>query len=162
MNEKMLIEAPCVVDIDKGKQLANCIFVHNKQPMSIHLAVEQLAYYFQREFNYDFIQYTAYEDKENPKSNAYIWIDSDFYGTFAIGAIVFRFLTDAHQPKKWSLEWVWFHPYYRNKGLLTAAWKSFQKKYGKDFLIEPPTSKAMDAFLIKMKAQDSTNNDNNT
>lgn len=150
MNEKMLIQAPSVIDIDKTKMTGNCIFVHNKQHMSIHKAVEQLAYYFKREFKFDFVQYTAYEDVNNPKSDAYVWIDSNFSDTFAVGAVNFRFLGDVNQPKKWSLEWVWLHPYYRNQGLLSGAWKAFQKKYGKDFLIEPPISKAMACFIKKM------------
>lgn len=151
---KTLIETPSVIDIDIGRKIGNCILVHNKQPISIHKAVEQIAYYFKREGEFDFVQYTAYEDKDNPKSDSYIWIDSNFEDTFAVGATNFRFRGDVGQQQRWSMEWVWFHPYYRNKGLLTGAWKAFQKKYGKDFLLEPPLSKAMEAFINKMKGKE--------
>ena len=148
-----MILAPSVIDINKGQHCGNAYYLHKNQPISIHKAVEQIAYYFKREFKFDFVQYCAYEDKDNSKSDAYIWIDTNWDDTFAVGAANFRFLGDVGQPKKWSLEWVWFHPYYRNQGLLSTAWPYFEKKYGKGFLIEPPLSKSMEAFIKKMKEE---------
>jgi hypothetical protein len=150
MKDNLIISTPSVIDMDFNKKIGNFFIVDKKQPISIHKAVEQLAYYFSREFNYDFIQYTAYQDRYNTRSNAYIWIDADWDDTFAIGAANFRFLGDVGQINKWSLDWVWFHPYYRNKGLLTQSWKHFEKKYGKNFHVEPPLSRGMISFLNKI------------
>ena len=151
MNERLLILAPSVIDLDKGKKIGNAYFVDKKQPLSIHKAVEQIAYYFKREGNFDFVQYCAYEDRENPNSDAYIWVDSNWDDLFVVGAANFRHLRDKGQSQEWCMEWVWFHPYYRNKGLLSGAWKSFEKKYGNNFQLEPPLSKAMESFVNKMR-----------
>jgi hypothetical protein len=155
MRENLSISMPSVIDLLPGKKLGNAHFVHSNQPISIHKAVEQLAYYFKREGRYDFVQYCTYEDKDNKKSESYIWTDTDWDDKFIVGAINFRFLGDVGQNNEWSLEWVWFHPYYRNRGLLSEAWPHFQKKYGKNFRIEPPLSKAMQRFIDKMNPSES-------
>ena len=154
MLNNLTILTPSVIDIDESKKIGNAFFISPNQPTSVHKAVEQLAYYFKREFEFDFVQYTVYEDKNNPKCDAYLWVDNTWEGPVAIGATVFRFHGDVGAQKKWSMEWVWFHPYYRNKGLLSGAWKNFKKKYGKDYLLEPPLSKAMEAFVKKMKGKE--------
>ena len=150
MTSNLIICAPSVIDINRSKKVGNCFLVDKNQPMSIHKAVEQLAYYFKREGRFDFVQYTANEDKNSKNSNAYIWIDTDWEDTFAVGACAFRFLGDVGQIKNWSLQWAWMHPYYRCKGLLTGAWSSFVEYYGKDFDIELPLSHEMECFLKKM------------
>lgn len=146
----LIITTPSVIDINKTKKIGSCYLVDKDQPESVCRAVEKLSHYFKREFHYDYNQYTAYEDKESKLVRAYIWIDSDWEDTFAVGACGFRFLGDVNQIKNWSFQWGWFHPYYRNRGLLSAAWPSFVKKFGKDFHVEPPISKAMEDFLKKM------------
>ena len=150
MRNDLLIESPSVIDINKKDKFGSCYLVDKNQPMSIHKAVEQLAYYFKREGAFDFVQYTANEDRHNKNSKAYIWIDTDWDDTFAVGACEFRFLGDVDQIKDWSLQWVWMHPYYRCKGLLTQAWPHFIKQYGKDFHCAPPLSGEMECFLKKM------------
>jgi len=151
MKDDLTIYLPSVIDLDQSKAIGNCFIANKNQPVSIHKAIEKLSYYFKNEFNFDYVQYTAFGDMNNAKSQAYIWIDDDWDDTFAVGACCFRFLGDVGQCNKWSLEWIWFHPYYRNKGLLAGAWKSFEKKYGKDFHIQPPLSKGMERFLEKMR-----------
>lgn len=148
--ELLLIEAPSVIDINKKEKLGNCYLVDKNQPHSIHKAIEQLAYYFKREGRFDFIQYTANEDRHNKNCHGYIWIDTDWEDTFAVGAATFRFLADVDQIQNWSMQWVWMHPYYRCKGLLSKAWPHFVEYYGKDFHCEPPLSFEMQRFLKKM------------
>lgn len=150
MKSNLIIEAPSVIDLNRNKKFANCFIVDDKQPKSIAKAVEQLAYYFKREGRFDFVQYVAYEDRDSARVNAYIWIDTDWDDTFAVGAAGFRFLGDVGQVNNWSLQWVWFHPYYRCKGLLSGAWEAFVNRYGKDFHIELPLSYEMECFLKKM------------
>jgi hypothetical protein len=49
----------------------------------------------------------------------------------------------------WVLDWVWLHPYKRNKQVLSQHWDFFTKKFGDEFHIEHPVSKSMKAFLKK-------------
>jgi hypothetical protein len=65
-----------------------------------------------------------------------------------IGAVCFRFR------KKWTLDWVWIHPYQRRKGHLTHAWPVFKNMFG-DFAVMKPLSSAMNSFLPKMQGLDS-------
>src|SRR4029079_2470441 len=117
MKNNLIIEAPSVIDLNRNRKFANCFIVDKSQPESIAKAVEQLGYYIKREGGFDFVQYVAYEDRDSAKVNAYIWVDTDWEDTFAVGAAGFRFLGDVGQINDWSLQWVWFHPYYRCKGL---------------------------------------------
>lgn len=149
MKEHKTIDLPRLYDINTDVMLGKAICVGNDQPVSAHKAVEQLAIYFKREFHYDYTQYTAFEDKDNDKSNAYIWLDSDWESNYAIGAAVFRYLTDVGDKPRWVMQFVWFHPYYRRAGLLTETWKHFQEKYG-DFDLEEPVSDSMRKFVKKM------------
>lgn len=150
MNNNLMILAPSVIDINKNEKVGNCFLLDKTQPMSIHKAVEQLSYYFKREGRFDFVQYTANENIDNLNSHAYIWIEEEWDDTVAIGACEFRFLGDVDQIKNWSLQWIWMHPYYRGKGLLSGAWPSFVEYYGKNFHVEPPLSREMKYFLKKM------------
>lgn len=150
MREQKTIELPRLYDIHTDAMFGKAIYVGNDQPVSAHKAVEELAIYFRREFDFDYTQYTAFEDKDNDKSDAYLWIDTDWESHFATGAAVFRYLTDVGQKHRWVMQFVWFHPYYRRAGLLTETWKHFQEKYG-DFELEEPVSESMKRFADKMK-----------
>jgi hypothetical protein len=48
----------------------------------------------------------------------------------------------------YALQWIWFHPFLRRKGLLKEAWPAMVGDYG-DFIPEPPLSHAMARFLVK-------------
>ncbi len=48
----------------------------------------------------------------------------------------------------WCLDWLWIHPYARDRKVLTKHWLTFNSKFG-DFFIEPPYSKAMQPFIEK-------------
>ncbi len=150
MINNCLIYTPYVDDLNREKKMGTSFPVDKRQPDSIHKAVETLAGYFKREGHFDYIQYAAHEDKDSKNANAYIWVDEDWEGTFAVGAAGFRYLGDIGQIKAWSLQWVWFHPYYRCKGLLSGGWQQFVNKYGKDFDVAKPLSSEMKLFLKKM------------
>lgn len=150
MKRDYIIEAPSVIDFIPTKKFGNALYVNREQPISIFKAVEQIATYFQKEGGFSFLQYSAYEKRRIKTTDAYIWIDEDWDDTLAIGACAFSKDGDVGGNGKWGLQWVWIHPYYRNRGLLTEAWPHFEKKYGKCFDIEKPLSKHMESFLNKM------------
>src|SRR5260370_152313 len=49
----------------------------------------------------------------------------------------------------WSLQWVWLHPYLREKGHLKKAWPVFIEDLGEPVEVEAPYSRAMEAFLTR-------------
>jgi hypothetical protein len=119
-------------------------------------AVEKIAYFFRREFGYDFPPYTATEntdadiDGTNP-SVVFMWLgrDVDWSGNkkaIAYGACGFgRDFNDKH---RWCLSWVWFHPYERRRQHLSNAWPYFHERFGA-FSIDTPLSLEMQVFLKK-------------
>jgi hypothetical protein len=107
-------------------------------PVALRRAVETLAYYFKREFGYDFV---SYHHESTAVVEAWLWTKHDIERAYGIGYTVFYRDEDG-----WRLATVWLHPYVRREGLLTAAWPTFQARYG-SFWVETPWSPAMDAFL---------------
>jgi hypothetical protein len=121
-------------------------------PLRVRRAVYQLAQFFRREFEYDFVQY-GYEGREEDESHrAFLWCSHREVDNCAVGACCFR-VRDWMQEvgwKGWAMQWIWMHPYHRRQGLLTKSWPLFTKLFGK-FDVEPPVSHAMEAFLQKHK-----------
>ncbi len=132
-----------------------------RSPRVYKNAVERIAYYFKREFHYDFPQYLASEhsvvkrhrrpDSDDSNLLAFLWYDADEtnyaeaeWPTF--GACCFRLRGD-----RWVFDWVWFHLYERRKGHLTRAWPLFRAMFG-DFGIAPPVSPALQRFLERQAA----------
>ena len=159
MKQHLVIELPSVIDMVETSQHGSAYYVSKDQPISIYKSVEQLAKYFKREGEFSFLQYCAHEQKDKKTTEAYIWIDEDWSDKFAVGACAFSQMRDVGESGEWELQWIWFHPYYRNKGLLSEAWPSFVSKYGENFAIEPPISKHMISFLNKINHQYKANKD---
>ncbi len=153
MRNHLTITLPSVIDMIPTTQIGQAHYVNDEQPISINKAVETIAKYFKREFEFSSLQYVAHEKKGNPKMDAYVWVDENWSDKFAVGACAFAYITEVNEKEQWVMQFVWFHPYYRNKGLLAASWKGFEEKYGKDFPLEPPISKAMQAFMNKMRSR---------
>jgi hypothetical protein len=106
-----------------------------KSPKSFRIAVETLAYYFRREFSYDFCQYCAEEGSDESEHRAYLWTTARAapYNQHAIiGACCFRKrhydepLPPGVPADCYALQWIWFHPYERRQGHLTRALPYFQ------------------------------------
>ena len=106
--------------------------------------VLKLARYFRREFRYDFVQY-SFTGENDINTQAYTWLNDT---GIMIGACCFRERVYESLGKIWCLDWVWFHPYERNKGHLKEAWPHFRKQYG-IFHCEHPLSRPMTGFIAK-------------
>ena len=114
-------------------------------------AVEQMARYFRREFHYDFLAYTAryHREQGDQAIQPYLFFDRNDVNDLVIrpiGACSFSYNQAA---SKWSLGWIWFHPFARRQGHLTRAWPQFRERYG-SFTLAPPLSDAMAAFVQKV------------
>lgn len=128
------------------------IEVRPDSPRSLRKAVERIAYYFRREFNYDFVQYAAEDD--DPHSHAFLWVAPyNLFPEETGGACCFRWREWEDAEPCWGLQWIWLHPYLRRKGLLAQAWPYYQERFG-NFFSEPPLSPAMTAFLEVLQEND--------
>jgi hypothetical protein len=125
------------------------IKITSSSPISHKKAVEKIAYYFKREFSYDFVQYEHNTKETDNTLIAYLWMEPYFaYDSKVptIGATVFRWINFIDHPPCWVMCWVWFHPFYRGRGILKESWGLFNKEFG-SFVVDPPYSKAMEYFL---------------
>lgn len=144
--------------------LAECpspLLVLPDSPRKIRDFVGILAKHFRRELQYDIVPFEA---TKTPTSQGYVPYEVYLFHEVAsdlfdpdkpvkhrcIGACGFRWYEWSNAPAGWSLQWVWFHPYFRGRGHLSKAWPSFVEKYGK-FHVQHPFSAAMERFLEKKR-----------
>lgn len=116
-------------------------------------ALEQFSRYFKNEMHYDNIQYEA-----DNHSNNYVGFlftvsaidvcteEHESMPTRCVGGCGFRKVQDA-----WVLCWIWIHPFFRKKRLLSRAWSTFCTEFG-DFAIEVPLSTSMESFVKKQSS----------
>ena len=115
--------------------------------------VYRIANYFKEELNYDSIPFDQF-GLQHIKYQAFLFeekamdlelIDGDFHHRI-YGACLFSEYILAEEDNMWKLEWIWIHPYFRNRGKLSKYWNEFEAKFG-DFLIGSPISNDMAKFL---------------
>src|SRR6266481_7355689 len=90
--------------------------VNRESEIRIRKEVERFAYYFKREFNYDFPQYSV---NDKTYYTAYLFTNGENqYPHVWIGACCFRSRNYADLGLQCeALQWVWIHPYFRTKGI---------------------------------------------
>lgn len=118
--------------------------VSYKSPLWKYKEMYNRALAFKREFHYDFIQWNkgGSEDKD-----AHGFLLTGESGEI-VGACAFRNRLQEDNSFRWGLQWIWICPNERGKGHLTKRWSMFRERFG-DFLVEPPVSDGMKAFLEK-------------
>jgi hypothetical protein len=117
--------------------------------IALRTAVHRCALYFRREFGYDF---PPYDVRENDwRSRAFLWVSCPGIANKhnVWGACCFRWRKYTNADPLWAMQWVWLHPYARNRGLMTKAWPYFLLRFGW-FDVEPPYSQAMRYALRKV------------
>ena len=129
--------------------------VTKSSPWTHRKAVEKLARCFRRELKFDFVPFLAKygQSADDPTYEAYLFHETQFNLLYEDrdteivcgGAACF-----VNRNEGWVLKWVWFHPYFRGRGLLWKSWTNFRSRYG-DFEIERPLSPAMEKFLRKIE-----------
>lgn len=132
------------------------IEVTRQSPIRHRRYVEKMARYFRVEFDFDHVQFCAreYEALEEDPYSAWPFVAESGNelppGTAIFGACCFRRRDYSYHPSPWALQWIWLHPYFRNHDCLSQVWPMFRDKFG-NFFVEGPYSKAMAAFLKKIK-----------
>jgi hypothetical protein len=145
-------------DFRAGSSKCCVTLVTPESGMQEKKVVEKIAYFFKREFGYDFAQFNAREGIDKTDYRAYYFSYDEWSQIYAsrqivMGACCFRFREYRDAPAAWALQWIWIHPFWRSSGILTSVWPSFRKIFG-DFVVEPPISKSMKAFLEKRKSEE--------
>ncbi len=128
------------------------IKVDNQSTEEMHKEVYKIAKYFKEELNYDIVPYCPYGDLRE-KYNALLFTEKayDIFENEPIpylifGACNFTIQKFTESDDYWKLEWIWFHPFFRNRGNLKANWNYLEKEFG-NFLIGTPISNDMKMFL---------------
>jgi hypothetical protein len=138
-----------VAPLIRGRYLTSVERVSVRSPQSYRRAVYRLARYFRREMDYDVVQYGFDGRESDPDHVAFLWVHPEAIGLGegfrvpCVGATCFRLRDEGR-----AMQWVWMHPYFRRRGLLSEAWPEFVREFG-DFAVEGPLSAAMKGFLVK-------------
>lgn len=108
-----------------------------------HLQMYERARMFQREMEYDFIQWADGIDRDD-QPHGFLMSGTTKKGEDCIvGACAFRMISDC-----WTLMWVWIRPGSRHSGVLSCRWSDYLRRFG-DFKIDAPLSNAMKKFVLK-------------
>lgn len=132
----------------------NIIKVNKQSKKDLFEEVYKLAEYFKEEVNYDFIPFCLCGDlQEEYKVLLFAEEALDLFTSEPMpyriyGACTFAIQKFKQEPNQWMLKWIWFHPFFRNRGNLKNNWYKLEEEFG-DFLIEGPISNNMRAFLKK-------------
>lgn len=135
------------------------VMVSERSPLIYKKALEDIAYYFKREMKTDFSQYEANEKQNNKKLRGFIWVNEFPTEWRVVGGCCFRFREWDNFIPIWSFDWIWLHPYLRNKGFLKEYWNLFCFLFS-PFILEYPLSKAMENFIKKQKYEIKKTTDN--
>ncbi|WP_306522150.1 hypothetical protein [Rheinheimera sp.] len=143
------IKLPILSDLDGYKPL---IYIKPSSPKKQKEALEKMAVYFRREFKYDYVQYS----KENHGSDCTGIIftetamdlvkNENHFPNRVIGGACFR----QKSTGEYFLDWVWFHPFARNRKILKRHWPELKQKFP-NFTLTKPLSAHMEAFVKKHK-----------
>ncbi|WOJ93690.1 hypothetical protein R0135_00640 [Congregibacter variabilis] len=141
------IDAPVIENNDKHTKI---FYIMPSSDDELQSALEILAGYFKKEFGYDFTQYCKYE--ENSDRTGFLITqraldlvkDIEHYPYRIIGGGCFLATENGNH----KLDWIWFHPFSRNRGELKKIWPGFKEKFG-DFSYTEPLSSQMKLFLEK-------------
>lgn len=121
--------------------------VKNSSRKTLRSAAHTLAVYFRREFGYDFVQYSMSDPDCN--TTVYLFCKEDMGLEEVVGGVCLRYSSTEYPDKtkesRWWLDWAWFHPYHRRKGLLSQLIPVIKKDHPR-CLLAYPLSKGMSEF----------------
>lgn len=130
------------------------VHVSCSSPTWAHLEVYNRALVFAKEIEAGRV---AWSEDGNMPATCHAYLFGDDCGTLPIGAIAgacgFLWAKYTDGSAHWSLEWIWFCPAVRRKGVLTRQWNWLESHYGRKFEVSEPLSPAMEGFLRKQAAK---------
>lgn len=147
MNEKYTIKIPNLVNTI-GAYPGLLVEVLPSSKVRVKKTLEEFARYFKREGYSDFVHYDPAEKEDASTMRAFLFTGENASYSTPIGGCCFRLRKYKGLPPFWTMHWVWIHPYFRNKGVLTKRKKYFDKMF-EYWHPEPPLSKSIEAFIKK-------------
>ena len=136
----------------------NIIYVNKQSNANLHEEVYKLAKYFKEELNYDTVPFSQLGIL--PKTyNVSLFTEQAFdkyikepmpYRIY--GACLFTKMNFTNGKDYWVLEWIWIHPFFRNRGNLKKNWNILEEQF-ENFLIQEPVSPDMSNFLKKIDSK---------
>lgn len=134
-------------DIGGYKELT---YITPTSPKNQREALEVMAGYFKREMRYDHLQYEAAAHDDHctgalicdPASD--LVTNESHFPNYVIGGACFR----RRLAGGYALDWIWLHPFARNRRKLSRLWPRFKDKFG-EFQLTEPLSPHMKSFLEK-------------
>lgn len=130
----------------------NIIWVDKQSEINLCKKVYELARYFKEELNYDSVPFCPLGQlSEDYKAllfteQAYDKYEKEPMPYRIYGACLFTVKQFTIDNDRWVLKWIWFHPFFRNRGNLKNNWNKLEEEFG-DFLIEKSVSNDMNSFL---------------
>ena len=138
---------PIIDDLEGYKEL---IYITPSSEDNQKEALEKMASYFKRELHYDHLQYSKEDHNDNcigiliaEKANDIVK-NYDHRPNRIIGGACFGKKSSG----EYFLDWVWFHPFARNRKKLSRIWPELRQKFGQ-FTVTKPLSAHMAKFLDK-------------
>jgi hypothetical protein len=125
------------------------LYLESSDARACRESLESMATYFKREFRFDHLQYASAEHHEDFTGVLFLEPDRDLAQNIddrpnrVIGGAGFL-----KNPNGYVLDWVWFHPFARNRGNLRKHWPELKIKFGK-FAVTTPISAQMQRCLEK-------------
>lgn len=140
-----ILEAPGYPDV---------LFVNSSSDIALKEHIALLAIYFKKEMGFDHLQFdeSMYDNEDFTGflilRRAMDLVERlDHYPNRVIGAGIFQ-----NGNGEFELDWVWIHPFFRNRGTLRDQWEGFREKFGQ-FTVAKPLSVQMSTFLEKHHSQ---------
>ena len=136
--------------IDHNPNHETLIYILPSSDKAQKLSLEELARYFKNESRYTHLQYCREDENTDcigfliTKRAPDLVRDMDHHPYKIVGGGCFR----EGQNGEYCLDWIWIHPYERNRGNLERLWPEFESRFGK-FGLTLPVSKQMMGFLKK-------------
>jgi hypothetical protein len=141
------IELPVSVEFQSYEGV---VFVYQDSIASHKIALGSMASYFKKEFHYDYLQYC--EEEHDPDCIGVLFVERaydkveniDHHPHRVVGGACFRKRTEI-----FVLDWVWLHPFARNRKILKNNWANFKSRFD-EFEVSTPLSAHMESFLKKI------------
>jgi len=137
---------------EKFTSYNNIMQIDKQSDINLHKEVYKIAEYFKEELNYDSVPFSPIGQlSKEYKVLLFTEEALDKYKTDPMpyriyGSCLFSKMKFTKDDDTWALEWIWFHPFFRNRGKLKKNWTELEKDFG-NFVIKTPVSNDMKAFL---------------
>ncbi len=136
----------------------NIIQIDKHSDIDLHEEVYKIAEYFKEELNYDRVPFSP-NGQLSEKYIVLLFTEEalDKYKTEPMpyriyGACFFNRMIFTKDDDYWALEWIWFHPFFRNRGNLKKNWNELEETFD-NFIIKKPISSDMKTFLENINSK---------